>query len=525
MVAHAKAQPAEFAAGVVMVVSIVLGLAFRARGYLFEASAFWLDECIWAMNLTERSLVQNMIRPPGFILVSRGFAELFGPTEAALRALPWLAGVAATIGSPWLARKLYTSPASRTLFVAVIALNPAAIDFSKEFKPYSVGLTLHLGLILLVLRYLEKRRALDLGWVLGTAFVGSVFAQDLVFAYPGVFLVLGWEALKNRRKHLPAVIAVAAVIVACLVLQYFFLWRHLGNSAEYWGNKYDVFFTGRKGSYLTWSFQRYRDMTGLPGLRREFWQNGGMDFAGRQQVRTVDHVIWLAIHLMGLMILVWRRRWREGLLLVLPIALLWIFNAFGKWPMGSFRTNVFTLGYLTAIAGMAFDAPTMSRSTRWLWTLPALVLVFLPIAVFERSWHARKQAFTYDSKLPKLMERLVELRQSRGKAPLFLDRRSCKPWQFYTRYHPETSKRLTPLLEKSYDFSCISNDQKIPETLLATATTRQAVWIVLHVGHGLDSMLRNGRLWPLGRTSRFEVGPHTVMAFRRRGVPQQQPEQ
>ena len=114
LVARAKAEPAEFAAGVVMVVSIVLGLVFRARGYLFETPAFWLDECIWAMNLSERSLVQNMIRPPGFILVSRGLAELFGPTEAALRALPWFAGVAITVGSPWLARRLYTSPASRT---------------------------------------------------------------------------------------------------------------------------------------------------------------------------------------------------------------------------------------------------------------------------------------------------------------------------------------------------------------------------------------------------------------------------
>jgi hypothetical protein len=519
--AYAKAKPAEFVVGAVMAISIALGLLFRARGYLYEPSALWLDESIWAMNLTDRSLVRNMIRPPGFILFSRGLVEVFGPTETVLRGLPWLAGVATTIGSPWLARKLYTSPAARVLFVAVVALNPTAIDFSKEFKPYAIGLALHLSLVLLALRYVEKRRALDLGWALGTALVGSVFAQDLVFAFPGLFLVLGYEALKHRRQHLPAVFGVAGIIIVIILLQYFFLWRHLGDdSAEYWGNKYDVFFTSnRKGGYLAWSFNQYRDMTGLPGIRREFWQNGGMSFDTRQQIRTVDRVIWLAIHLMGLMIIVWRKRWREGLLLVLPLALLWIFNAFGQWPMGAFRTNVFTLGYLTAIAAMAFDAPTVSSSTRWLWTLPALALVFLPIAWFERNWHVRKQAFTYDSKMPKLMERLVELRQSRSKAPLLLDRRSCKPWQFYTRYHPDTSKRLTPLLEKSYDFYCVPHDSKIPEMLLAHATAKQAVWIVLHVGHGLDGMLKQGRLYPLGRVSRFEIGPHTVMSFRRRDRP------
>jgi hypothetical protein len=508
---------AERFISLLMVASILLGLAFRARGFLFDASAFWLDECVWAMNLTTRPLAQNMIRPPGFILVSKALAVLLSPTETVLRTLPWLAGIAATVASPLLARRLYSSPSSRLLFVAVIALNPAAIDFSKEFKPYSIGLLLHFSLILLALRYIESLRGKDLGLLLGTTVVGCLFTQDLVFAFPGLFAVLGWETFRRKKSHFLWVAVGAGLLVLLLLSQYFFLWRHLPkDGSEYWGNKYNVFYTGRGArSYLTWALERYRDMTGLPGIRRDFWQEGGITFEQRQQLRTADRVLWLALHLMGIMVMVWRRRWREALLIGLPLLVLWVFNALGFWPFGIFRTNVFTLVYTTAIAAMAFDVPSEQRF-RWLAAVPALVIVFVPIVAFEGVWHARKQAFTYDSKIPQLLERLAKIGEGKPRSPLILDRRSCDPWRFYTQFHPKVSAQFKEALTEGYEAHCLKNDATIPDELLRYATTRQAVWIVLHVGHGVDKMVRNGTLAPLYRISRFEVGPHTVMSFRRR---------
>jgi hypothetical protein len=499
-----------------MVVSILAGVAFRIRGYLFDVSAFWLDEAVWAMNLTERPLVQNLIRPPGFIIVEKALSVWIAPTETVLRALPWAAGVAATIGSPWLARRLYKSPTSRLLFVAVIALNPCAIDFSKEFKPYSIGLFLHMSLVFLALRYFEKHRALDLGLALGTAGIGCLFAQDLIFAFPGLFLVLGYEALKHRKQHVVVIVVVAVAICLLLFAQYFFLWRHLPkDGSEYWGNKYNVFYTGKSGSYVGWALERYRDMTGLPGIRREFWQEGGFSFVQRQQFRNVDRVIWLAMHLMGLMVLAWQKRWREALLIVLPLAILWIFNSVGFWPMGAFRTNVFTLAYMTAIAAMAFDVPE-GAAMRWFAPIPTLVLVALPLFLFEGVWHARKQAFTYDSQMPDILARLVQLRQARGKAPLILDRRSCQPYRFYTTFHPRTSKEYGTALASSYEIHCLTDDSAIRDSLVELATPRQAVWIILHPGHDVDRMVRSRRLPELYRISRFEIGPHTIMSFRKR---------
>jgi len=510
--------PLERVVAALMVLFVLAGLAFRARGFLFEASAFWLDECVWAMNLTTRPLSQNLIRPPGFILISKALSVTFSPTETVLRALPWVAGIAVTLASPALARRLYQSLTSRLLFVAIICLNPAAIDFSKEFKPYSIGLLLHFSMILLALRYVETRRGRDLGLVLGGAALGCLFTQDLIFAFPGLFALLGLETFRKNRNHFFWVAGAAGLIVTVIAAQYFFLWRHLPkDSSEYWGNKYNVFYTGKGArNYLSWAFERYRDMTGLPGIRREYWQDGGMEFAQRQMFRTADRVLWLTLHLMGLMVMVWRKRWREALLIALPVYVLWAFNAAGFWPFGMFRTNVFTVVYMTAIAAMAFDVPSDPK-LRWFAPIPALAIVVLPIVVFEGVWHSRKQAFTYDSKIPQLLERLVRIGEgSDGRAPLILDRRSCDPWRFYTQFHPSTRARFAELLSENYDAHCLRDDTLIPAELQRYATSRQAVWIVLHVGHGLDKMLRTGKLPGLYRISRFEVGPHTVMSFRRR---------
>jgi hypothetical protein len=123
--------------------------------------------------------------------------------------------------------------------------------------------------------------------------------------------------------------------------------------------------------------------------------------------------------------------------------------------------------------------------------------------------------------MPQVLERLVALRQGNDRAPLILDRRSCAPWRFYTQFHPVTSKLYREILDESYDAHCLLDDAQMRDELVAKATTRQAVWIVLHAGHEVDRMLRQRKMPELYRISRIEVGPHTLMSFRKRrfGVP------
>jgi hypothetical protein len=492
------------------------GLYFRARGYLFRAPAFWLDECLWAMNLTERPLTDNQIRPPGFILVSRWLALAFGPTESVLRALPWLTSCAALLAAPFLARRLYGSTAARILFVAAVAANACLIDFAKEFKPYSSGFALHLALLLLALRYVEAQRPKDLAATLATAGIGVFFSQDLVFAYPGLFLVIGHEALTRRREHLRPIVLTAALIIAALLAQYLLLWRHMPkDGASYWGAKYNVFYTAQQPKpYLAWLFERYREMAEFPGVRRDHWDGWGHD--ERVRFRVLDRGVWLALHVGGLAVLAWRRRIREALLLVLPLVLVLVFNVIKVWPIGPFRSDIFTLVYFSAIAAMSLDGFARDRP-RWYSALPALVVVALPLFVFERVWHARKQYLTYDSKFPAIIGRLLSARNvGDGELePVILDRRSCEPWRFYTQFHPQT-KLLRPRLEARYSVRCLKDDTRMGAELLASASSERPEWIVLHTGHRIAQVLRQPALSVLDRLGRWEIGPHSLMEFRRR---------
>jgi hypothetical protein len=172
---------------------------------------------------------------------------------------------------------------------------------------------------------------------------------------------------------------------------------------------------------------------------------------------------------------------------------------------------------------MAFDVPDTARR-RWLAPLPTLIIVIAPFFFFERVWHARKQAFTYDSKMPKLIERLVNIRQP-TKAPLIVDRRACAPFRFYTEFHPETSAAFGESIKRGYDARCLTDDSMVRRQIVERSTIRQAAWVILHPGHGVDKMLRERRLPEVYRISRFDVGPHTVMSFRKRRPPEPPPPQ
>lgn len=498
-------------------VSFVLGgLWLRARGYLWGGSSFWLDECMWAMNLTTREVLQNQIRPPGFIILSRWLALTLGPTELVLRALPWLAAIISTVAAPFLAVRLYTSSAARLLFVASVAFNACTIDFSKEFKPYSVGFLLHVALVLTTLRYVESQRGRALAWVLSIATVGCLFSQDLVFAYPGVFLVLGLETLGKRREHLRFVVAAAALIILALLTQYLLLWRHMPKGgANYWGAKYNIFYTDKhSGSYLGWLWDRYREMTAFPGVRRDHWE--GWTLAERTRFRGVDRALWLVLHFAGLGVMAWKRAWRPALLLALPVLLMCIFNALRVWPAGAFRSNIFSIFYFSAIAAMAFEG-WMPKGPRFYSALPALVIVILPLFVFERMWHARKQFLTYDSRFQQVVTRLATVRRMGDgeKEALILDRRSCDPYRFYTQFHPATRK-LRGALERRYDMRCLTEDAAIPDALLDSASPERPEWIVLHTGHNLDNILKRKPMRVLKTSARYLIGPHTLAAFTKR---------
>jgi hypothetical protein len=512
------APPGERVFALLTTASVLLGLFLRARGYFWQVPSFWLDECSWAMMLVEQPLLELAIRPIGFMAVSRLLAQTFSLSEPVLRAMPWLAGLATLLMAAPLARRLFRNPAARLLFVFIIALHPCAIDFSKEYKPYSVSLALHTALMLTTLVYYESGRGKHLAWLLGVAVLGGPFAQDLVFAYPGVYLMAGYRAWRGRREHLRPIVATAGVILLLLVLQYVFIWRVMtASDAAEWGDKYNVFFTGHgKQGFASWWLERQGDLVAFPGYRRRFWQPEYVKVEALDRLlKPLDRALWIALGLIGLIVIAIRRRDR-ALLLVLPLATLALFNALNFWPLGVFRTNVFAVAYSAAIACMGFDLPERA-ATKMRDAVPALLLVFAPLALFDRDRSEHKHALTYTSEFRKAIRTLIDVKL--GAAPnskefLLLDRRSCDPFRFYTQFHPSASRKLRRTIRSQFEVKCIADDTRYRQALLGTLPPEpHHVWTILHTEKPVLHMLRHAQLGDGQLTYQERVGPHTLMAF------------
>ncbi len=459
---------------------VALGLWLRARGFLFEPVSFWVDESAWAIYLVEQPLRELIIRPIGFMAISKAIALLFGPTEFALRTMPWLAGVAATLCTRPLARLLFSSHGARLLFVAIIALHPSAASFAKEFKPYSISLTLHLTLLFMTLSYVASPRAATLYWLLATSVIGTLFAQDLVFAYPGVFLVAGYSALASRR-HLIALGVGGALVITLLLLQYFLIWSRIPSSDnQVWGDKYHTFFIQGSGTYGDWFFERYRGLVAFPGGHSKFWNAAWLSKEQWVPLRDVAAIVWLTLHVVGIVTLALRRRVREMLLLLLPLVLAWLFNLLGFWPFGLFRANLFTLVYLSGIAAMAFERRRETRARVLLELIPAAVLVVIPLIAFQKGFGPPKQGLTYTSSFKELVQFIASRmpRRSQAKQPIVIARECCFQWRYYTEFHPETSA-LGPQIARGFRPRCIADSSKVSEAVLKlTTSTIRPTWLV-----------------------------------------------
>ena len=474
---------------------ILLGLWLRCRGILFGPTLpLWSDESTWLVFLKTQPLTTLFIRPIAFMGLTKVLVALFPPTEFVVRFLPWLGGLATVLLSPALARRLCQSNMARLLLIASIALHPAAIDLGRDFKPYSLGLTVHIGLLILAFNYVVRGRARDLYLVLGVAMLGVLFAQDIVFIYPGLFLTLFVVAWKQARKpHLLAIAASAVVTVGILVTLYLMIWRNLDQQGEkdYWGARYDVFYipdSGRGSSYVGWLSNKFADVLAMPGMRRDHWQSVEATDGPRPLGASLDRALWIGFAVVGAAVLVRRRRFYEILLLLGPLAVLMAFNAAGRWPFGAFRTNLFLLAYVTPLTALAFDlrrrsttavvtataatAPTATAAatettatapTKWWTPLPALAFVVLPFFALNKHFHTYKHTFSATSYFPDVIQHLVDAQSKdpRGRELLLMDTRSCADWRYYVRYHPRFAAQREEIENDRFSVKCGKSTRKM----------------------------------------------------------------
>ncbi len=126
-----------------LTITAVLLLGTFLRFYLLDNQSFWNDEGNSA-RLSERSIqliiegTASDIHPPLYYLLLRGWRELVGETEFALRAFSTFAGILTIATSGALAKRMGLSKTAVFLTMLFVTVHPALIYYSQETRMYSL---------------------------------------------------------------------------------------------------------------------------------------------------------------------------------------------------------------------------------------------------------------------------------------------------------------------------------------------------------------------------------------------------
>lgn len=477
---------------------ILIGILLRLQGQVTRGSELWLDEAVWGSRVGVQSPFAQNIRPFGFMWATKVLVNCFGTTEFWLRFIPNISAILSLCLVPVLASALLRSRVARLVLLVTFAFHPALIDLSKEFKPYSWEVLVHLAFITLYLRYRRTSRPAVLFVLLAALPISFVFAYNMSFAFPGLLLLALYDGYKTWgvRGAAPAVLC-GAVCLAVTATVYFTLLTKVTTeeTENRWGTKYHVFYKapevkvpakkptgpeGKAGDGSTnneagdgpvdataedvepipdepfsktragWLLDKYADVAALPGLRRELWTlPDGMPKKLRKRLPMADKVAWVGLHFAALVALLLSRRFLELTLLWLPLGCVILCNAFGLWPMGAFRTNLFLCAYMLPLAALGADALIVASRVR-AWLLAAgLALVYLaPGVVYGHDFSGKKHMWTRHVAARAVIEQLKLLREQQlardPQAPkllVLLDLHGLRPVNFYLETHPETSAK------------------------------------------------------------------------------------
>jgi 4-amino-4-deoxy-L-arabinose transferase-like glycosyltransferase len=246
----------------------IFGVAIILRLWDLSARNLWTDEAWVALSALAptpgAALTLGRSTPPFYTLTIWGLAQVFGGSEVVLRSLSFAFGVGTLFLFWFVARRLTTRTASFA-GLALVAVSPVLVYFSKELKQYS-GDAFFALLVVWLAERLQERPGLT-AW-LALALAGSLalgFSHGAVFVLPTVLVVL-W--LQTDRPQRLRVVGLAACWGLAVVAFYMLFYRHQVDPqlVDYWAGEFPdfsgllpfvIWFAGALGRYFHYFFHYF----------------------------------------------------------------------------------------------------------------------------------------------------------------------------------------------------------------------------------------------------------------------------
>ena len=210
---------------------LVLLLALTLRAYRIDAQSLWADEGNSAA-LATRSLLQiahdsaQDIHPPLYYWLLHGWAALLGTSEASLRSLSALLGVALVWLTYLIGGRLHGRP-SGLLAAFLAAVNPFQVYYSQEARMYALLAVCGAGVLYGLIRWVQAGRTAtrtSAGWnsllifISVTAGLYSHYFFAILLLAANILGVGWWLAtLRSRRSWKPLVPWLSPQLAALLV--------------------------------------------------------------------------------------------------------------------------------------------------------------------------------------------------------------------------------------------------------------------------------------------------------------------
>jgi hypothetical protein len=246
----------------------IWGVAILIRLWDLSARNLWTDEAWVALAALAptpgQALTLGRSTPPFYVLSIWSLAQVFGGSEAVLRSLSFFFGVG-TLILFWFVARRFTSRAASFLGLALVAVSPVLVYFSKELKQYSGDAFFALLVVWLAERYQERSGIA--GW-LALALAGPLalgFSHGAVFVLPVVLGVLWLQTTRTQRLR---VVCLGACWGLAVVAFYLVFFRGQVNPqlVEYWAGDYPdfsglipflIWFVGALGRYFHYFFHYF----------------------------------------------------------------------------------------------------------------------------------------------------------------------------------------------------------------------------------------------------------------------------